>query len=487
MKGFYITTPIYYVNDRPHMGHAYSTIAADIIARWHRLCGEEVFFLTGTDEHGEKIEKAAAASGKTPQQFVDEIADQYKNAWKALDITYDHFIRTTDKAHIDSVSRFLKILQDNGDIYGGEYEGWYCVPDETFFTELQLKDGKCPECGREVERVKEATHFFRLSKYQDRLLKHYRDNPEFLSPKLRSEEIINRVKDGLKDISITRATVKWGVRFGDSYTVYVWVDALLNYISALGWPDGSNFRKFWPAEIHLVGKEINWFHSVIWPSMLMSANMELPRKVFATGWWTVDGRKMSKSLGNFVDPMELIKKYPVDAVRYFLMREMPFGYDGDFSEAALKEKINSELVADLGNLANRVLTLVENSKMGRFSGEKDLEKELDLDSIKGRMEKLELYSALEGIMGFVKRCNKYVNDNRPWQQQGRELERTLYNLLESLRVISILLYPFMPSTSEKLAGKLGIGNGQPKLDNCGFRSSFDEKTSKGELLFRKFD
>ena len=487
MKGFYVTTPIYYVNDRPHMGHAYSTIAADIIARWNRMCRNDVFFLTGTDEHGEKIEKAAAAAGKTPQQFVDEIVDQYKNAWKALDISYDHFIRTTDKAHTDAVSRFLKILQDNGDIYEGEYEGWYCVPDETFFTELQLKDGKCPECGRAVEKVKEATHFFRLGKYQERLLKHYKDNPEFLSPKLRSEEIMNRVREGLKDISITRATVKWGVRFGDSYTVYVWIDALLNYISALGWPDGANFREFWPADVHIVGKEINWFHSVIWPSMLMSASMELPRKVFATGWWTVEGKKMSKSLGNFVDPMELIKKYPVDTVRYFLMREMPFGYDGDFSEASLREKINSELVADLGNLANRVLTLVENSKMERFSGEKDLERELNLDSIKAKMSGMELYSALEEIMGFVRRCNKYVNDNRPWQQQGRELERTLYNLLESLRVISILLHPFMPSSSEKLAGKLGIANHQPKLDGCAFRNLFDEKTSKGELLFRKFE
>ena len=372
---------------------------------------------------------------------------------------------------------------ENGDVYKGEYEGWYCVPDETFFTDLQLKDGKCPDCGREVVRLKESTHFFKLSAYQDKLLAMYRDNPEFLSPKLRADEIINRVKEGLKDISITRATVKWGVPFDNEHTVYVWVDALLNYISALNWPDGDKFKDFWPADVHMVGKEINWFHSVIWPAMLLSAKMELPKKVFAHGWWTVNGKKMSKSLNNFVDPLDIIKRYSTDALRYFLIREMPFGYDGDFSEESLKSKINSELLGDLGNLVNRVLTLAENSKLQKFTGKNELESNLNLPNIEEKMERLELYEALEGIMAFVRHCNKYVNDKRPWSLQGKELEEVLYNLLESLRVISILLYPFIPTTSEKIAEKLGTE--KPQLANCKFRSEFNTKLTKGDLLFKK--
>ncbi|MGI0100835.1 MAG: methionine--tRNA ligase [Candidatus Micrarchaeaceae archaeon] len=486
-KGFYITTPIYYVNDAPHIGHAYTTIAADIIARWHRLKGEDVFFLTGTDEHGEKIEKAAIAAGKTPQEFVDKIVTQYKDAWKELNISYNHFIRTTDPKHIEEVSLFMKKLVSNGDVYEGEYEGWYCVPDETFFTDIQVINGKCPECGREVIRLKESTHFFKLSAYQGRLIELYKTNPDFLSPKSRSEEIINRVNEGLKDISISRATVKWGVPFGSGHTLYVWIDALLNYITALGWPDGEKFKAFWPADIHVVGKEINWFHSVIWPAMLLSANVEPPKKVFAHGWWTVEGKKMSKSLQNFIDPLEITKKYSVDALRYFLIKEMPFGYDGDFSESALKEKINSELVGDIGNLVNRVLTLAENSKQTSFTGKNELEAKVNILNIQDRMERIELYTALDGIMGFVRQCNKYINDKKPWALKGMELEEVLYNLLESIRVISILLYPFIPATSEKIFEKLGTDKSLPNLANCKFRQSFDGKLTKGGLLFKKVE
>jgi methionyl-tRNA synthetase len=485
-KGFYITTPIYYVNDKPHIGHAYTTIAVDIIARWHRIKGSKVFFLTGTDEHGEKIAKAAAAAGKSPQEFVDQIASRYNKTWDELNISYDYFIRTTDKKHIELVTNFLKKIEANGDIYAGEYEGWYCVPDETFFTELQLKDGKCPECGRDVVRLKESTHFFKLSAYQDRLLELYKNNPEFLSPKMRSDEIINRVKDGLKDISITRATVKWGVPFDKDHTVYVWIDALLNYITALDWPDGERFDNFWPANVHVVAKEINWFHSVIWPAMLMSAGLEPPQKVFAHGWWTVNGKKMSKSLNNFVDPLEMTKKYSVDALRYFLIREMPFGYDGDFSEEVLKDRLNSELLGDLGNLVNRVLTLAENSKFKSFTGKSELESKINIESIEQKIDNLELHAALDEIMGSVRYFNKYINDKKPWTLEGKELEEVLYNLLESIRIISILLYPFIPSTSEKIAVKLGTEKSTTiSLINCKFRKEFNDKISKGDLLFKK--
>lgn len=394
-------------------------------------------------------------------------------------------MRTTERRHIEAVTTFLKKLVDNGDVYKGEYEGWYCVPDETFFTELQLKDGRCPECGREVVRLKESTHFFKLSAYQNKLLELYKSNPEFLSPKLRSDEIINRVKEGLKDISITRATVKWGVPFDKDHTVYVWVDALLNYISALDWPNGDKFNTFWPADIHIVGKEINWFHSVIWPAMLLSADIELPKKVFAHGWWTVDGKKMSKSLNNFVDPLDIAKKYSVDALRYFLFREMPFGYDGDFSEISLKDRTNSELLGDLGNLVNRVLTLAENSKLASFTGTNELEGKLNLTSIEEKMERLELHGALEEIMEFVRYCNKYINDKKPWALEGDELKSVLYNLLEAIRVSSILLYPFIPTTSERIAEKLGTD--KPFFIDCKFRKEFKEKLTKGDLLFKKVE
>lgn len=482
IEKFYITTPLYYASGVPHIGNAYPTIAADVIARWHRLKGDKVFFLVGTDEHGEKVQKAAEAEGKEPKEFVDGISQSYKNAWKKLDISYDRFIRTTDQGHINAVKEFIGKLIENGDVYKGQYEGWYCLPDEAFYTELQLKNGKCPECGREVKRIKEGSYFFKLSRYQGALLDLYNRNRTFLSPELRKQEIINRVEDGLKDISISRTAIRWAVPFpGDKeHFVYVWIDALLNYISALGWPDGT-FAEFWPADVHVVGKEINWFHSVIWPAMLLSAGIELPKKVFVHGWWTVGGKKMSKSLHNFVDPLDVIERYSVDALRYFLIREMPFGEDGDFSESSLKARINGELVADLGNLVYRVLTLVERFD-GGIEGRAELERNLNVERIDNFMRELDLHNALNEIWAFIRSANKYVNEKEVWNLKGERLSNALYNLLEVCRISSILLYPFIPETAQKISRQLGTKLGS--LEDCRFKE-FSSKPKRGELLFKK--
>ncbi len=481
---FYVTTPIYYASGMPHIGSAYTTVAADILARWHRLKGEDVFLLVGTDEHGEKVAQAAEKEGVSPKEFVDKIADAYKSAWDGLGISYDYFIRTTDESHMATVSRFIKVLLERSDVYKGEYEGWYCTPDETFWTELQLVDGKCPECGRDVKKVREESYFFRLSAFQDRLLEFYRENPGFLAPHYRAEEIINRVRGGLNDVSISRTSVRWAVPFPDDerHFVYVWVDALINYISAIGWPDGR-FGELWPADVHLVGKEINWFHSVIWPAMLMSAGIGMPKTVFAHGWWTVNGQKMSKSRGNQIDPLEISQKYSVDALRYFMVREMPFGSDGDFSEKALVAVINGELVADLGNLFYRVLSLVEKGPV-EIKGLPELEGALDLDKINGNMERIELHEALEGIWNFIRSANRYVNEKMVWKLDGEERGNALYNLLEACRIIGILVGPFMPQTSAMIAEQLGTGNGT--LADCKFRD-FAGHPKKGTMLFRKIE
>ena len=482
---FYVTTPIYYVTDAPHLGNAYATIIADTLARWHRLKGDDVFFLTGTDEHGSKIEKAAKAANLSTREFTDKIVVAFTDMWKLLRISNDCFIRTTDPHHEETVPRVIEKIKANGDLYLAEYEGWYCVPDETFFTDLQLKDGKCPDCGRAVERLKEKSYFFRLSKYRDRLLKFYQDSPGFLSPKSRSLEIINRVKGGLKDLSISRSAVKWGVPFpGDpDHTVYVWVDALINYLSALGWPDGEKFGEYWPADVHIVGKEINWFHAVIWPAMLFSAGIEPPRKVFAHGWWTVNGEKMSKSKGNGIDPAEVSKKYSVDAFRYFVMSEMPLEEDGDYTEDKLVARINGELVADLGNLLYRVISLAERFD-GKIEGKPELEDELELSSIDVFMENVDPHSALEGVWKFVRSSNKYVNDKKVWQLKGADLGNALYNLLEGCRIIAILVSPFMPDTAEAICAQLGVKLGT--LKDCKF-GQFEGRVKKGAYLFKKVD
>jgi methionyl-tRNA synthetase len=444
-----------------------------------------VFFLTGTDEHGEKAEQAAQKAGKPTKEFVDSVVGQYKEIWKALGVSYDYFIRTSDPAHETIVAHLIEKISKNGDIYKGNYEGWYCVPDETFWTELQLKDGKCPECGREVKVVKEESYFFRLSKYQDKLLSFYEQNPEFLSPKFRSKEILNRVKDGLKDVSVTRTTIKWGVPFplDKKHTIYVWVDALINYISALDWPNGANFKKFWPADVHLIGKEINWFHSVIWPALLFSAGIEPPKKVFATGWLTVDGKKIGKSLGNAIDPVALANKYSLDALRYALLREMPIGSDGDFSEKTLTLRLNNELVAELGNLLNRTVTIAEKYD-GKIEGTPELDKALDVKKIDALIDSLDTFNTLNEIFVFIKAANKYVNDNEPWKLSGDKLGNVLYNLLEATRVISILVSPFMPGTSDRINEQLGVKSGT--LSDCKF-GKFTGKVRKGEHLFKKIE
>ncbi len=469
------------MNDKPHIGHAYTTIAADIMARWNRLCGNEVFFLTGTDEHGEKIEKAAVASKKTPEQFVDGVVLQFVEMWKTLKITNDDFIRTTEQRHQNAVTEFVKRMYSNGDVYKGYYEGWYCTPDETFYTELQLNEGKCPQCGREVKKIKEESYFFKLSKYQDRLLSFYETNPDFLSPSLRKNEIINRVRAGLNDVSITRTSVNWAIRFpiDEKHTIYVWVDALINYLSAIGWPS-NDFEHFWPANVHIVGKEINWFHTVIWPAMLFSVGIEPPKKVFAHGWWTVEGKKMSKSLGNAVNPAEVVSKYGLDAFRYFIFREMPFGEDGDFSEKGLIARINGELVDDLGNLVYRTLTLSERTQ--KIAGIPELDKHLDIEGIKHDMESLNFFAALEKIWVFIRASNKYINENQVWKLSDEKLSNALYNLLESIRIIAILIKPFMPDASQKITEQLGTA--EEKISDCIFKE-FNGTPKRGSYLFTK--
>ena len=483
MEKFYITTPIYYVNDKPHIGHAYTSIIADVFARWHRLNNEKVFFLTGTDEHGGKIEKAAAEKHKTPKELVDETSQKYKDTWAKLNVSYDKFIRTTDKDHEEAVKEFIKKVFEKGDIYKGEYEGFYCLPDERYITETELVDGKCPDCGRDVQKIKEEAYFFRLRKYKNDIIKLIEGG--LIIPEKNAKEMLNRLKGELKDLDITRKSVSWGIKFpfDESHSVYVWFDALLNYLSALNWPDGKEFKEFWPADVHLVGKEIVWFHSVIWPAMLLSAGLPLPKNVLAHGWWTVDGKKMSKSLGNVIDPVEIADKYSADAFRYFLLREKPTWEDGDFSESALKERINGELMANLSNLVARVLTLAEKFN-GKIEGKVELDGFIDKKEIIENFDKKDVYSALNLTFESIRKINKYVNDKEPWKLEGKELSNVLYNSLEAIRIASIFLKPFMPSTAEKIEKKLGV---TPQLLSDAVFKEFSTKVERGENLFNKLN
>ncbi|MBS3078707.1 methionine--tRNA ligase [Candidatus Pacearchaeota archaeon] len=479
-KTFYVTTPIYYPTAKPHLGTAYTTIAADILARWHKLLGEDVFFLTGTDEHGQKLDEAAKKVGKNPKEYVDELVKEFKNVWKELNINFDEFIRTTDKKHEEIVKKLIKKIYDNGDLYEEDYEGLYCVPCESYWTEKDLFNGKCPSCGRGVQSIKEKAYFFRLSKYQKKLIELYNNNSDFVLPKSKKNEMINRIEEGLKDVSFTRSKFKWGVEFpmNKDYVLWVWADALTNYISALEWPDGKNFKKFWPANIHLIGKDILWFHSVIWPAMLMSAGINMPKTIFAHGWWTVDGEKMSKSKNNVIDPLELIRKYGVDSFRYFLFRASTFGEDGDFSEKVLIERHNSELANKFGNLISRVSTLAE--KYGLEKTENKLLHKLNLKQINLYINNYELDKVLNEIFSFIDACNEYVQEKKPWETHDKKI---LYQLVDSIKAISILLWPFIPSTCEKISEQFGF-----KINYSEIEKPLKIKDiRKGEILFKKIE
>ena len=508
-KTYYITTPIYYPSDKLHIGHSYTTVACDALARYKRMQGYDVLFLTGTDEHGQKIQDKAAAKGVTPKQYVDDIVEGkggVKDLWKLMNISNDRFIRTTDDYHVKAVQKIFKTLYDKGDIYKGCYKGHYCKPCESFWTDSQLKDGKCPDCGGDVYEAEEEAYFFKTSKYAERLLKLYEDVPDFIQPESRKNEMIAFINQGLQDTCVSRTSVKWGipVDFDPAHTVYVWVDALSNYITALGYENDAynDYDKYWPADLHMVGKEILRFHTIIWPAMLMALDLPLPKRVFGHGWLLLDGGKMSKSKGNVVDPVILCERYGVDAIRYFLLREIPFGNDGNFSNEALIARINSDLANDLGNLLSRTVAMVEKYFGGtlpeeRTAGEFDENLKTVIEAmpaaVTADMDQLLIPQALTEIFKGIQRANKYIDETAPWvlakdEANKPRLAAVLYNLCESLRYVATLLAPFLPNTTPKMAAQLGI-EGEPMGydDLKGFGTHAVYTVHKGEALFPRID